>query len=301
VVTLDSGDPFHPDTVFYNSGRSLLVIPNLAIHMDRTINEGKPVNHQTQLIPLFTTEASGHDFADFLAAETGASDASRILAWDLTVYNCDQPALVGREQDILSSPRIDNLSSAAACLEAMVREDPAQSLEIAAFFNHEEIGSCTKQGADSEILRDVVARICGALGFTEEEKLRMIYGGFLVSADVAHAFHPNYPEKADPTNRPVMNRGFAIKEAFSQSYTTDPKGIGIAEAICRKNGIPYQRYFNRSDIRGGRTLCAFIDSSLPMQAVDIGIPILGMHSARETCGMKDYDSLRDFLMAFYRE
>ena len=300
LVTVDAGDPFHPQPVFYDSRRPLFVIPHLAIHMDRQMNQGQPVNRQTQLIPLFTTEAAGDDFRNFLASEIGVPDAAQILSYDLTVYNCDEPAFFGREADILSAPRIDNLSSAAACLETMLREDGARSLEISAFFNHEEIGSTTKQGAHSALLRDVISRIYQAAGFSEEEMLRAVYSGFLVSVDVAHALHPNYPEKADLTSRPVMNHGFAVKEAFSQAYATDPRGIGTVEAICRAQKIPCQIYFNRSDIPGGHTLGAFIDSSLPMQAVDIGIPILGMHSARETCGIKDYDAMRDFLAAFYR-
>ncbi len=298
MVTVSTDDPFQVEEILYDSKRGLLTIPNLAIHMDRETNKGKTFNRQTQLIPLFSASEDEESFEEFLASDLGV-EQDRILSWDLCVYNEDRPQRIGRDYEMLSSPRIDNLSSVAACLSSMLRPEEAVSLEISAFFNHEEIGSTTREGADSNLLSHVIQKIYDSFGFTEAQRLRAVYDGYLLSVDVAHAFHPNYKDKADPKNRPVINRGFAVKEAFSQSYATDPVSIGILKSICQKEGIPCQSYFNRSDIPGGHTLGVYVASHLPMHAADIGLPILAMHSARELCGMDDYISMERFLRAFY--
>ena len=298
MVTVSTDDPFQVEEILYDSKRGLLTIPNLAIHMDRETNKGKTFNRQTQLIPLFSASEDEESFEEFLASDLGV-EQDRILSWDLCVYNEDRPQRIGRDYEMLSAPRIDNLSSVAACLSSMLRPEEAVSLEISAFFNHEEIGSTTREGADSNLLSHVIQKIYDSFGFTEAERLRAVYDGYLLSVDVAHAFHPNYKDKADPKNRPVINRGFAVKEAFSQSYATDPVSIGILKSICQKEGIPCQSYFNRSDIPGGHTLGVYVASHLPMHAADIGLPILAMHSARELCGMDDYISMERFLRAFY--
>lgn len=300
AIALDTGSPFAPDIVLWDSGRPLFTIPSLAIHMDRDANRGREFNRQTQLIPLFTADAGGGDFRNYLASQLEVP-AEKILSWDLTVYNADRPEFIGPDRDLLSAPRIDNLSSAAACLEGIRHEGTASGLEIAAFFNHEEIGSRTSAGADSSLLPDVIARIYESLAIPEADRLRAIYDGFLLSVDVAHALHPNYPEKADPANRPVMNHGFAVKQAFAQSYATQPDAIASVLSLCRRGNIPCQSYFNRSDIRGGHTLGVFIDSLLPMRAADIGLPILAMHSARELCGRKDYAAMTRLIRIFYEE
>ena len=298
MVTVSTDDPFQVEEILYDSKRGLLTIPNLAIHMDRETNKGKTFNRQTQLIPLFSASEDEESFEEFLASDLGV-EQDRILSWDLCVYNEDRPQRIGRDYEMLSAPRIDNLSSVAACLSSMLRPEEAVSLEISAFFNHEEIGSTTREGADSNLLSHVIQKIYDSFGFTEAERIRAVYDGYLLSVDVAHAFHPNYKDKADPKNRPVINRGFAVKEAFSQSYATDPVSIGILKSICQKEGIPCQSYFNRSDIPGGHTLGVYVASHLPMHAADIGLPILAMHSARELCGMDDYISMERFLRAFY--
>ena len=298
MVTVSTDDPFQVEEILYDSKRGLLTIPNLAIHMDRETNKGKTFNRQTQLIPLFSASEDEESFEEFLASDLGV-EQDRILSWDLCVYNEDRPQRIGRDYEMLSAPRIDNLSSVAACLSSILRPEEAVSLEISAFFNHEEIGSTTREGADSNLLSHVIQKIYDSFGFTEAERLRAVYDGYLLSVDVAHAFHPNYKDKADPKNRPVINRGFAVKEAFSQSYATDPVSIGILKSICQKEGIPCQSYFNRSDIPGGHTLGVYVASHLPMHAADIGLPILAMHSARELCGMDDYISMERFLRAFY--
>ena len=180
----------------------------------------------------------------------------------------------------------------------MIRKDAPKSLEISAFYDHEEIGSETKQGAKSHLLADLLVKIYASLGFSDDDRIRAIYGGMALSVDVAHGYHPNYTDKADLTNQPMLGRGFAIKEASSQSYTTDSRAIAILKSICDENKIAYQTYANRSDIPGGRTLGAFVSSQLPMLTVDMGVPILSMHSARECMGIKDYTYIREAMIAF---
>lgn len=298
-VAVASKDAFTPDVRVYDSKRAILTIPSLAIHQDREINKGREFNRQTELIPIFTTKAEEDEFITFLAKELGV-DKEDILDFELTCYNAELSQEVGIYGEMLSAPRIDNISSVAAMTEAMIRGKKCKSVNVAAFFDHEEIGSTTKQGADSMLLSDVVARIYDAFGFSEEDRKRAIYDGFLLSVDVAHAMHPNYPSKVDVTNHPYMNGGFCIKEASGQSYATDCEAIAIVEQIARKKSIRYQKFLNRSDVPGGHTLGVFAAAFLPMRAVDIGVPILAMHSARELMGKEDYDSIESLIEAFYQ-
>ncbi|MCR5000135.1 MAG: M18 family aminopeptidase [Lachnospiraceae bacterium] len=298
-VAVASKDPFAPDVRMYDSKRPILTIPSLAIHQDREINKGREINKQTELVPIFTTKAEEDEFVTFLAKELGV-DKEDILDFELTCYNAETSQEVGIYREMLSAPRIDNISSVAAMAEALIHNKKAKSVNVAAFFDHEEIGSTTKQGADSMLLSDVVARIYDAFGFSEEDRKRAVYDGFLLSVDVAHAMHPNYVGKTDVTNHPYMNGGFCIKEASGQSYATDCEAIAIVEQIAKKKNISYQKFLNRSDVPGGHTLGVFAASFLPMRAVDIGVPILAMHSAREVMGKEDYSSIEALIEAFYQ-
>lgn len=298
-VAVASKDPFTPDIRMYDSKRPILTIPSLAIHQDREINKGREINKQTELIPIFTTRAEEDEFVTFLAKDLGVVKED-ILDFELTCYNAETSQEVGIYREMLSAPRIDNISSVAAMAEAMIRTKKSKSVNVAAFFDHEEIGSTTKQGADSLLLSDVVTRIYDAMGYGEEDKKRAVYDGFLLSVDVAHAMHPNYTQKTDVTNHPYMNGGFCIKEASGQSYATDCEAIAVVEQIAKKKSIPYQKFLNRSDVPGGHTLGVFAASFLPMRAVDIGVPILAMHSARELMGKDDFDSIEKLIEAFYQ-
>ena len=296
-VSLRGETPFAPKEVYYDSKRPLFIVPSLAIHMDRETNKGKAFNPQTQLIPVGSLSDDNKGFMEFLAQELEVSKED-ILGFELGLYNAEAPEVIGMDLDILSASKIDNLSSVAASLEAMIRKDAPKSLEISAFYDHEEIGSETKQGAKSHLLADLLVKIYASLGFSDDDRIRAIYGGMALSVDVAHGYHPNYTDKADLTNQPMLGRGFAIKEASSQSYTTDSRAIAILKSICDENKIAYQTYANRSDIPGGRTLGAFVSSQLPMLTVDMGVPILSMHSARECMGIKDYTYIREAMIAF---
>lgn len=296
-VSLRGKMSFAPEIRFYDSKRPLFIVPSLAIHMDRETNKGKSFNQQTQLVPIGGASDTKEGFMDFLAKELQVKKED-ILSFELGLYSFGAPMCVGVEEDMLSARAIDNISSVSASLEAITRKEKASSFEVAVFFDHEEIGSETKQGAKSHLLYDVLEKAYEALGQDRDVFRKDVYGGMALSVDVAHAYHPNYSEKADLTNQPMMGYGFAIKEASTQSYTTDSEAIAILKTICDSKKIAYQTYANRSDIPGGRTLGSFVSTQLPMKTVDMGVPILSMHSARELMGIKDYIYIREAMIAF---
>lgn len=311
-VVLASGDPFAPEERLYDSGRPILTVPNLAIHMNPEINKGQALNRQTDLMPLFAAEVgacgdgrdgekaeNGGEFSDFLRTELG--ETKDPLEYDLTVYVAEEPALLGRDREFLSAPRIDNISSVAAVMENLTEfsDEEPECLRVAAFFDHEEIGSRTKQGALSALLTDALEKLYESAGYTARQAKDAIYQGMMLSVDVAHALHPNHPEKADVTSQPVMTKGFCIKQAAAQSYATDAAAIAVVEQLAGKRGILCQRYANRSDMVGGSTLGSLSSALLPMRTVDIGIPVLAMHSARELMGLSDLEALSELIGAFY--
>lgn len=205
---------------------------------------------------------------------------------------------VGIEETMLSAPRLDNQTSVAALLEAIIKADREKGINLIALFDHEEIGNTSKQGAASILLHDMTRRIAKGLGLNEEQTECMLYDAMLLSVDVAHAMHPNHKGKMDITNQPIMGDGFCIKEACSQSYATDAEAVSILRQICDANKIPYQIFVNRSDVRGGGTLGSVASTLLPAKTVDIGIPLLAMHSARELMGEADMRSLADAVRYF---
>ena len=299
-VALRSDKCLHPQMRLYDSKRPLATIPNLAIHMNREINKGIELNRQADMLPLLGMGEDEDAFMTFLAKELQVP-VEDILDFELSIYVWEEPAQIGLREDMISSPRIDNISSCAAIMEAMCQATCDKHLNIGICYDHEEIGSRTKQGAGSAILTDVIEKIYESMGWTARTAKDAIYQGLMVSADVAHALHPNHVEKADITSQPIMGDGFAIKEAASQSYATDCEAIGIVEQIARANGIAYQKYTNRSDIVGGGTLGAISSALLPMRTIDVGVPMLAMHSARELMGQADYGNLKDLIVSFYGE
>jgi aspartyl aminopeptidase len=299
-VSLKSDDVFAPRTVLYQSDRPVLIIPNLAIHMNRDVNKGVELNPQKDMLPLFTTDVEHHTFVDFLAEELEVSK-EEILDFELTCFATEQAEYVGVTEDMISAPRIDNISSVESCIYGLLDAGVTEHMNMAVLFDHEEIGSRSNKGAASAFLRDLVEKIFVSTGVGAEMVIAAIYQGMTISADVAHAYHPNYPDKEDVTNQPVLNGGFCIKEASSQSYATDAEAISIVEQICKKHEISYQKFVNRSDLRGGSTLGAISSALLPMKTVDIGIPILAMHSARELMGTQDIHSLNQLIGAFFKE
>ncbi len=278
------------------------VIPNIAIHMNPALNKGVELNKQKDMIPIVGIageEMQKKDFFyEYLAKELQVSK-EEILDFDLYLYNTEMPETVGMGKELISAPRLDNLTSVQALLDGIITGEREDGINLIALFDHEEIGSRTKQGAGSMLLRDVVEKIQISLGRDACQVKEALYQSMLLSVDVAHAMHPNQNQKADVTNQPVLNRGFCIKESGNQSYATDCEVVAIVEQICKKEGIAYQKYVNRSDIAGGSTLGAIAGSLMPVQTVDIGVPILAMHSARELMGVDDMSALSRFVGSYF--
>ncbi|MBS6397219.1 MAG: M18 family aminopeptidase [Clostridiales bacterium] len=299
-VALKSDDLFRPQIRLVDFRRPLFVIPNLAVHLNREVNKGVELNRQKELLPVAGAggEAfSGSFFKEMLAEQLQVSP-EEILDYEIGLYNADTPDYVGMKRDLISAPRIDNLSSVQAILTGMIRGG-RDGINVAAFFDHEEIGSRTKQGAGSMLLSMVLEKI--SLGLSQErvQFLQNLQDSMMLSVDVGHAFHPNYPEKMDLTNASPLNQGFCIKEACSQSYATDSRAIAIVQQLCMQEEIPYTKFFNRSDGTAGSTLGSIASSMVPVPVVDVGIPVLAMHSARELMGVRDEKALTDMIRLYY--
>ena len=303
-VVVRSEDVFAPRTILYRSDKPILTIPNLAIHMNRDVNKGVEIHNQTDLMPIVDMlpkeQQSSEYFIEFLASELHVAKED-ILDFELGTYCIEEPMYVGIEETMLSAPRLVNQTSVAALLETIMKADREKGINLIALFDHEEIGNTSKQGAASILLHDMTRRIAKGLGLNEEQTECMLYDAMLLSVDVAHAMHPNHKGKMDITNQPIMGDGFCIKEACSQSYATDAEAVSILRQICDANKIPYQIFVNRSDVRGGGTLGSVASTLLPVKTVDIGIPLLAMHSARELMGEADMRSLADAVRYFMSE
>lgn len=285
-------------TKLVNIDRNVAVIPNVAIHMNWDMNKGIEYNPQTDMSPLAGGIKEKDGYLSLLAKEAGV-DAEKILGQDIFLYNRDKCSRLGLEGEYICGPRLDDLECVYAGLKALLQEEPADYINMLAVFDNEEVGSGTKQGADSSFLRDVFARIRGGLQLTEEKYQCMLAESFLISADNAHAVHPNHPEKTDSVNKPYLNEGIVIKYHGSQRYATDAYSEAVMKDICKEAGVPYQVYANRSDIAGGSTLGNILMSQVSMNTVDIGLAQLAMHSALETAGMEDLDYLIQALSMFY--
>lgn len=291
-VAVRGEDVFSPEIKIFSSEKNLLTIPNLAIHMNREVNKGIELNKQTELLPIIGLTSEGDEtdaFMDFLAGELSVKKED-ILDYELTVYCKEKPEYVGLKEEFISSPRLDNLNSCSALISAIIDAKRSTGMNLVALFDHEEIGSRSKQGAGSILLHDMMLRILQETGCEDAEA--MLYNSMILSADVAHGLHPNYAGKMDPTNKPVLGKGFCIKEACSQSYATDCGAIAMVQQICDQQQIPYQKFVNRSDIAGGGTLGSIASALLPVKTVDVGIPLLAMHSARELMAAEDQESLK---------
>ena len=299
-----------------NFDRDLVMIPNLAIHMNREMNKGVEYNPQIDMLPLFADAAFDTDAAGEpatadgsqekptllgLIAEASGVDVEAILGEDLFLYTRQEGRFLGAEGEFVLSPRLDDLQSAFALTKAFTESTPAEYINICAVFDNEEVGSGTRQGADSTFLADVLDRITEGLGADRSMYLRWIADSFLISADNAHAVHPNHPEKADPTNRPYLNGGIVIKFHGSQKYTTDGISAAKMKDYCERAKVPYQTYANRSDIAGGSTLGNISTAHVSVSSVDIGLPQLAMHSAVETAGMMDTEYAVRALKEFWGE
>ena len=307
-IVVRGEDAFNPEIRLVDFERPLATIPSLAIHMDREVNDEGKLNVQTDMLPLAAVfggveslEADADAktfFVDWLAEELGTA-VEDILSYELSLYPVEHGCTVGLHEEMVSSPRLDNLTSVKACLDGICgAAETGTGIRLIALFDNEEVGSCTKQGAASAVLMQVLERLYTALGKSQEDLLRDIAAGFLLSVDVAHAVHPNYADKADPAVRPVLGAGLTLKQACSQSYAGDAEAVAVVRGLCESQGIKWQQFVNRSDSRGGSTLGSIASALVPMRTMDIGVPILAMHSVRETMAGTDQEALSKLLQVF---
>ncbi len=279
-----------------NVDRDLLLIPHVAIHMDRSANDGKKFDPNVDMLPLFGDASAEKEFDALIAKEVGACPED-VVATDLFLYPRTPGSVWGANGEYLSSPRLDDLQCVFGCAEGFLRAGETKESPVLCVFDNEEVGSGTKQGADSCFLEDVLARIAEGTG---ADLRRCLARSFLVSADNAHAVHPNHPEYADRNDRPEMNKGIVVKYNANQRYTTDAVSAAAFTELCRASGVPTQRFTNRADLAGGSTLGHISTSHVSVDSVDIGLAQLAMHSAYETAGTKDTEYLICAMEAFYR-
>ena len=270
--------------------KDLLVIPNLAIHMNREVNDGYKYNVQKDMLPLYSDYDGKGSFMKLMAAEADVAEED-ILGHDLFLYDRTPGTVWGANEEFISAPRLDDIQCAFASLEGFLRGERKESIAVHCVLDNEEVGSTTKQGAAYTFLKDTLMRINMGLGRTQEEYLMTLADSFMVSADNAHALHPNHTDKTDPVNRPVLNGGIVIKYNANQKYCTDGVSAAIFKDICDRAEVPYQTFVNRSDMAGGSTLGNISNTQVPMKTVDIGLAQLAMHSVYETTGAKDTESL----------
>ena len=299
-IVLRGKDAFHPEVRLVDFQKPLMTIPSLAIHMDRDVNKDGALNAQKDMLPLAALLGRDAEEDFFLAwlAEACETERDAILSYDLGAYPCETGCTFGLRDEFISSPRLDNLTSVLACLKGIEEAHPTQGIRLIALFDNEEVGSRTKQGAGSAVLGDVLRRIYQELSGESDAVCRALADGFLLSVDVAHAVHPSHAAKSDPVVHPALAAGVVLKQAASQSYAGDAEASAIVRALAEEHEIPWQRFVNRADSRGGSTLGAIASSFVPVRTMDIGAPILAMHSARETMGAADQESLERLLKAF---
>lgn len=301
-VLLKGETVLKPRTVLVDFEKPVLYIPSLAIHMNRQVNDGVEIHKQKHVLPVVTMVEDGFakkGFLKGLIAEKLNVDREDILDFDLFVYETEKGTLVGLHEEFISSKRQDNLSSVHAIYKAMLEATDFTGINIGAYFDNEECGSASKQGADSTLLRDLMERIFYALGGTREGFLKSLEASFMISADLAHSVHPNYSEMHDPTNRPVINAGPVMKISANQRYTSDGDSLSVFRSLCQEAGVPCQSFVNRSDLAGGSTIGPIGSTHLPIRTIDIGNPLLGMHSVRELGGVKDHYYLTKALAVYF--
>lgn len=269
-----------------------VTIPSLAVHQNRGVNDGFAVNAQTDLSPLYALTEQGGDLISSLSS-------APVAAYDLYLVNAQKPYVFGRNGEFLASPRVDNLTSVFASIEAISDVLAPGGVCVAAIFDNEEVGSRTLEGAGGDFMERTLRRLTSALRFDDDEYYKALHSSFLLSVDNAHALHPNHPEKCDPTNRPAAGGGVVIKFHADKAYTTDALSAAVIEEIFKNANVPFQKFYNRSDVRSGSTLGAISLSKVSLLSADIGIAQFAMHSACESFACADYASMRSGLRAFF--
>ena len=289
-VTLKGENPFKPKVELVDINKPVLIIPNLAIHMNREVNEGYKFNKQKDTLPLVTIvedklEKDGYLIK--LVAESLKVEQGDILDFDLFLYEYAEGMLVGPDEELISCGRLDDLWMVFAGLKALLNSNKIKETKVLVALDNEEIGSLTAQGANSSILENILEGITLGLNKNREEFRRALSNSVMISADLAHGMHPNYPEKCDPTNTPMLGKGPVLKIAAGGSYSTDSYASAVFKGICEKAGVPCQTFVNRSDLRGGTTIGPITAGKLNIPVIDMGAPVLSMHSIRELASVKD--------------
>lgn len=307
-VIVKSKDVMTPTTLLLHVKRPLLQISNLAIHFNRQVNDGVKLSRQKDVLPILgiinDELEKGNLLMNIILEELNKQQTvarEDILDFDLYLADATPACTFGAHNELISSGRLDDLSMCFAGLEALLASQPTDTTQVLAIFDNEETGSQTKQGAGSPFLSYMLKRIALAQGGTEEAYYQAVERAFMISADNAHAWHPNYSEKYDPTNHPMLGGGPVIKFNAAQKYASDAYSASVFAGLCKKAGVPCQRFVNHSDVAGGSTLGNILASSIPLRGVDMGNAILAMHSCRETGSTADHEFCVKVFTQFYKE
>ena len=301
-VSLKGASPLKPETRLVNINKPLLIIPSLAIHMNREVNEGFKINRQVDTLPLLgliNDKLEKEDYLMNILAEELQVNKEDILNFELGLYEYEKGMLIGMNEELISSGRFDDLWMVYAGVRALVDSRENEATKVMICIDNEEIGSLTAEGANSTLLNNILERITLGLGKDREGYYRTLANSIMISADLAHAVHPNLGDKHDPTNRPVLEGGPVLKIAASGSYSTDSFNGAVFAGVCEAAGVPFQKFVNRSDVRGGTTIGPVTAANLTIPVIDMGAPVLGMHSIRELASVKDnYYTVKAFTEFF---
>ena len=307
-VIVKSKDVMSPTTLLLHVKRPLMQISNLAIHFNRQVNDGVKLSRQKDVLPILgiinDELEKGNLLMNIILEELNKQQTvarEDILDFDLYLADATPACTFGAHNELISSGRLDDLSMCFAGLEALLASQPTDTTQVLAIFDNEETGSQTKQGAGSPFLSYMLKRIALAQGGTEEAYYQAVERAFMISADNAHAWHPNYSEKYDPTTHPMLGGGPVIKFNAAQKYASDAYSASVFAGLCKKAGVPCQRFVNHSDVAGGSTLGNILASSIPLRGVDMGNAILAMHSCRETGSVADHEFCVKVFTQFYQE
>ena len=301
-VSLKGASPLKPETRLVNINKPLLIIPSLAIHMNREVNEGYKINRQVDTLPLLgliNDKLEKQDYLMNILAEELNVNKEDILHFELGLYEYEKGSLIGMNEELISSGRFDDLWMVYAGVKTLVDSRENAATKVMICVDNEEIGSLTAEGANSTLLNNILERITLGLGKDREGYYRTLSNSIMISADLAHAVHPNLGDKHDPTNRPVLEGGPVLKIAASGSYSTDSFNGAVFAGVCEAAGVPFQKFVNRSDVRGGTTIGPVTAANLTIPVIDMGAPVLGMHSIRELASVKDnYYTVKAFTEFF---
>lgn len=287
------------DSRLVSFDKNLCIIPNVAIHLNHSINDGNKYNPQTHLSPIFAGEEEPNSIKDLL--KPFIKEGEELLSYDLYLYNRDKASFIGMNDEFIASPKLDDLACAYSSLMGFLQAKSTQNFNIFVCFDNEEVGSMSINGADSDFLEQSLKRMYFAFNKDEEDYIASLASSSLISGDNAHATHPNYPELSEPNSPVILNKGIVVKHNANMRYCSDALSSSLIKELCKENNLKYQDYFNRSDIRGGSTLGNISITKVSILSVDIGLAQLAMHSNYETMGSKDYLDLITLSKAYYEK